>query len=190
MVKTPATGGSEKTELLTSAPCRSEGADRRCGGSGEGADSAGQGPALRPLRRRLPKTIRRAHAVHPVTAVPVRILAVDEIFRRRIGFVPWSPLGLGIPHRESRCPDDLRQELGSPRTSPRASLRRLGKANQAGNQSFFSAIAKRKKATPGSDRARLAACARSRGIVPIPGTRKLERMVENIGAAEDPTHVR
>ena len=96
-----------------------------------------------------------------------------------IGFVPCSPLGQGIPHGKDRCEHDLRQHSDLrgifPRFTPEAR-----KANQA-VVDLLGTIAERKKATP----AQIALAwllAQKPWIVPIPGTTKLERLDENIGA--------
>ena len=136
------------------------------------------------------KTIRRAHAVQPVTAVQneyslwtrdpeAEVLpTVEEL---GIGFVPWSPLGQGFltGKIDAKMTFDSNSDLRAtfPRFTPEAR-----KANQP-VLDLLSAIARRKKATP----AQIALAwllVQKPWIVPIPGTRKLERMVENIGAAE------
>ncbi|MGB7792268.1 MAG: aldo/keto reductase [Terrimicrobiaceae bacterium] len=136
------------------------------------------------------KTIRRAHAVQPVTAVQneyslwtrdpeAEVLpTVEEL---GIGFVPWSPLGQGFltGKVDAKMTFDSNSDLRAtfPRFTPEAR-----KANQP-VLDLLSAIARRKKATP----AQIALAwllVQKQWIVPIPGTRKLERMVENIGAAE------
>jgi aryl-alcohol dehydrogenase-like predicted oxidoreductase len=133
-------------------------------------------------------TIRRAHAVQPVTAIQSEyslwtrdpepeIPLCEEL---GIGFVPWSPLGQGfltgkIDTTTKFDSSDFRATF--PRFTPEAR-----EANQA-VLDLLNAIAKRKKATP----AQIALAwllAQKPWIVPIPGTRKLERMLENIGAAE------
>jgi aryl-alcohol dehydrogenase-like predicted oxidoreductase len=136
------------------------------------------------------KAIRRAHAVHPVAAVQSEyslwtrdpeaevLSTVEEL---GIGFVPWSPLGQGFltGKVDSTMTFDSTSDLRAsfPRFTPEAR-----KANQP-VVDLLSAIAKRKKAT--SAQIALAwLLAQKPWIVPIPGTRKLERMVENIGAAE------
>ena len=135
------------------------------------------------------QTIRRAHAVQPVTAVQneyslwtrgpeVELLATLE--ELGIGLVPYSPLGRGfltgaISETTTFDQSDFRNNL--PRFTPEAR-----KANQA-LVDLLGRIAERKKATP----ARIALAwllAQKPWIVPIPGTRKLERLKENIGAAE------
>ncbi|PYK57254.1 MAG: aldo/keto reductase [Verrucomicrobia bacterium] len=135
------------------------------------------------------QTIRRAHAVQPVTAVQNEyslwwrkpeeeiLPALEEL---RIGFVPFSPLGRGfltgkVDENTSFDSSDLRSTL--PRFTPEAR-----KANQA-LVDLLGEIAKRKKATP----AQIALAwllAQKPWIVPIPGTTKLERLEENIGAVE------
>jgi aryl-alcohol dehydrogenase-like predicted oxidoreductase len=136
-----------------------------------------------------PKTIRRAHAVQPVTAVQseyslwtrgpeAEVLPVLE--ELGIGFVPFSPLGRGFltgKMDESTKFDstDFRSTL--PRFTPEAM-----KANQS-LVDLLGRIAAPKKATP----AQIALAwllAQKPWIVPIPGTTKLHRMEENIGAVE------
>lgn len=133
------------------------------------------------------QTIRRAHAVQPVTALQSEyslwwkrpeeeVLPTCE--ELGIGFVPYSPLGKGfltgkIKQGTTFRSDDLRSRI--PRFAPEAQT-----VNQALVDSL-SAIAKRKKSTP----AQIALAwllARKPWIVPIPGTTKLTRVEENIGA--------
>ena len=135
------------------------------------------------------QTIRRAHAVHPVTAIQNEY----SIWWRRpeeevlptleelgIGFVPYSPLGRGFltgKMNESTTfhSSDFRNKL--PRFTPEAR-----KANRA-LVDLLGEIAKRKKATP----AQIALAwlfAQKPWIVPIPGTTKLKRLEENIAATE------
>jgi aryl-alcohol dehydrogenase-like predicted oxidoreductase len=134
------------------------------------------------------QTIRRAHAVQPVTAVQNEyslwwrkpeeevLPALEEL---GIGFVPFSPLGRGfltgkISENTRFDSSDLRSTL--PRFTPEAR-----KANQA-LVDLLGDIAKRKKAT--SAQIALAwLLAQKPWIVPIPGTTKLHRLEENIGAA-------
>ena len=135
------------------------------------------------------QTIRRAHAVQPVTAVQNEY----SLWRREpekevlptlgelgIGFIPYSPLGRGfltgkISENTAFDSSDFRNIL--PRFTPEAR-----KTNQA-LVDLLGEIAKRKKATP----AQIALAwllAQKPWIVPIPGTTKLHRLEENIGAAE------
>jgi len=133
------------------------------------------------------QTIRRAHAVQPVTAVQSEyslwtrdpeadvLPALEEL---GIGFVPFSPLGRGfltgkINENTTFDSSDFRNSL--PRFTPEAR-----KANQA-LIDLLGAVAAQKEATP----AQIALAwllAQKPWIVPIPGTTKLERLEENIVA--------
>jgi aryl-alcohol dehydrogenase-like predicted oxidoreductase len=133
------------------------------------------------------KTIRRAHAVQPVTAVQseyslwwreseVEVLPTCE--ELGIGFVPFSPLGRGyltgkIDENTTFASVDIRSRL--PRYTPEAR-----KANRVVID-LLASIGEQKGATP----AQIALAwllAQKPWIVPIPGSRKLERLDENIGA--------
>jgi len=134
------------------------------------------------------KTIRRAHAVQPVTAVESEyslwwrrpeeelLPTLDEL---GIGLVPFSPLGKGFltgKINESTTFDKTDFRNIVPRFTPEAR-----KANQV-VVDLLAAIGKRKKATP----AQIALAwllAQKPWIVPIPGTTKLARLDENLGAA-------
>jgi aryl-alcohol dehydrogenase-like predicted oxidoreductase len=133
-------------------------------------------------------TIRRAHAVQPVTAVQSEYslwtrTPEDEVLptleELGIGFVPFSPLGKGfltgkIDERTTFHSSDIRTTI--PRFTSEAR-----RANQALVE-LLGEIAARKNATP----AQIALAwllAQKPWIVPIPGTRRLERLEENIGAA-------
>src|SRR6058998_2148790 len=134
------------------------------------------------------RTIRRAHAVQPVTAVQSEyslwwrrpeeeLLPVLE--ELGIGLVPFSPLGKGfltgkIDENTTFDSSDFRNIV--PRFTPEARKANLALVD------LLARIAERKKATP----AQIALAwllAQKPWIVPIPGTRKLERLKENIGAA-------
>jgi aryl-alcohol dehydrogenase-like predicted oxidoreductase len=134
------------------------------------------------------QTIRRAHAVQPVTAVQNEYSlwwrkAEEEVLptleELGIGLVAYSPLGRGfltgkMNENTTFESSDFRNRL--PRFTPEAR-----KANQA-LVHLLGDIAKRKKATP----AQVALAwlrAQKPWIVPIPGTTKLHRLEENIGAA-------
>jgi aryl-alcohol dehydrogenase-like predicted oxidoreductase len=133
------------------------------------------------------KTIRRAHAVQPVTAVQSEYSlwtrgpeaeVLPTLEELGIGFVPYSPLGKGfltgkMDQNTTFAGNDFRSTL--PRFTPEAL-----KANQA-LVDLLGAIAKQKQATP----AQIALAwllAQKPWIVPIPGTTKLHRLEENIGA--------
>jgi aryl-alcohol dehydrogenase-like predicted oxidoreductase len=133
------------------------------------------------------QTIRRAHAVQPVTAVQSEYSlwwrgpeaeVLPTLEELEIGFVPYSPLGKGfltgnIDETTTFDSSDFRNTL--PRFTPEAR-----KANQA-LVDLLGKIAERKKATP----AQIALAwllAQKAWIVPVPGTTKLHRLDENIGA--------
>jgi len=133
------------------------------------------------------KTIRRAHAVQPVTALQSEyslwfrehekeiLPTIEEL---GIGLVAYSPLGKGfltgkIDETTTLDSTDFRSTL--PRFTPEAR-----KANQA-LVDLIGAIAERKKATP-AQIALAWVLAQKPWIVPIPGTTKLHRLDENIGA--------
>jgi len=135
------------------------------------------------------KTVRRAHAVQPVTAVQSEyslwwrrpeeemLPVLEEL---GIGFVPFSPLGRGflsgkIDEKTTFEKNDFRNIV--PRFTPEAR-----KANQT-LVDLLAQVAKRKNATP----AQIALAwllAQKPWIVPIPGTTKLSRLEENLGAAD------
>ena len=135
-------------------------------------------------------TIRRAHAVQPVTAIQNEyslwwrrpeeevLGACEEL---GIGFVPYSPLGKGFltgtitASTNFDASNDIRSTI--PRFTPEAL-----EHNQA-VVDLLASIAQRKGATPGQI-ALAWLLAQKPWIVPIPGTRKLHRLEENIGAAE------
>jgi aryl-alcohol dehydrogenase-like predicted oxidoreductase len=135
-------------------------------------------------------TIRRAHAVQPVTAVQSEyslwwrrpeeeVLAACEDLG--IGFVPYSPLGKGFltatitASTSFDASNDIRSTI--PRFTPEALQH-----NQA-MVDLLASIAQRKGASPGQI-ALAWLLAQKPWIVPIPGTRKPHRLEENIGAAD------
>ena len=135
------------------------------------------------------QTIRRAHAVQPVTALQNEYSlwwrkpekeVIPTLEELGIGLVPYSPLGRGfltgkIDKNAKFDNTDFRSTL--PRFTPDAL-----EANQA-MIDLLGKIAERKKATP----AQIALAwlvAQKSWIVPIPGTTKLERLKENIGAVD------
>ncbi len=135
------------------------------------------------------KTIRRAHAVQPVTALQSEYSlwfrepeaeVLPTLEELGIGFVPFSPLGKGfltgkIDEKTTFDNSDFRNIV--PRFTPEAR-----KANQA-MVDLLRTIGEKKKATP----AQIALAwllVQKPWIVPIPGTTKLKRFEENIGAAD------
>jgi aryl-alcohol dehydrogenase-like predicted oxidoreductase len=134
------------------------------------------------------RTIRRAHAIQPVTALQSEYSlwwrepekeVIPTLAELGIGFVPFSPLGKGfltgkIDENTKLDSTDFRNTI--PRFTPEAR-----KVNQS-LIDLLSSIAERKKATP----AQIALAwllAQKPWIVPIPGTTKQHRLDENIGAA-------
>jgi len=134
------------------------------------------------------KTIRRAHAVQPVTALQseyslwwrepeAEILPTLE--ELGIGFVPFSPLGKGF------LTGKISEETKFDKTDFRNIVPRFTPENRKANQvvvDLLSKVAEQKKATP----AQIALAwilAQKPWMVPIPGTTKLHRLEENIGAA-------
>src|SRR5258706_7785997 len=134
------------------------------------------------------QTIRRAHAVEPLAALQSEyslwwrepekeiLQALEEL---GIGFVPFSPLGKGF------LTGKINEETKFDKTDFRNIVPRFTPENRRANQAvvdLFSRIAERKKATP----AQIALAwilAQKPWMVPIPGTTKLHRLEENIGAA-------
>ncbi len=135
------------------------------------------------------RTIERAHAVHPVTALQSEYSLfwrepeaeiIPTLERLGIGLVPFSPLGRGF--LTGRI--DTTTEFGE--GDIRATLPRFTAEARAANQALvdlLGRIATAKNATP----AQIALAwllAQQPWIVPIPGTRRLERLEENLGAAD------
>jgi len=134
------------------------------------------------------KTIRRAHAVQPLTALQseyslwwrepeAEILpALEEL---GIGFVPFSPLGKGF------LTGKINENTIFDSTDFRASVPRFTAENRKANQAMIdllAQVARQKNATP----AQIALAwllAQKPWIVPIPGTTKAERLMENLGAS-------
>src|SRR5579863_2066818 len=135
------------------------------------------------------KTIRRAHAVQPVTALQSEyslwwrepeaeiIPALEEL---GIGFVPFSPLGKGF------LTGKISEDTQFHKTDFRNIVPRFSAENRKANQALVDLIGKfahQKKATP----AQIALAwllAQKPWIVPIPGTTKVHRLEENIGAVK------
>jgi aryl-alcohol dehydrogenase-like predicted oxidoreductase len=134
------------------------------------------------------KTIRRAHAVQPVTALQSEyslfwrepeeeiLPALEEL---GIGFVPFSPLGKGF------LTGKINETTTFDKSDFRNSVPRFDPENRKANQALvdlLTSIAAKKQATP----AQIALAwllAQKPWIVPIPGTTKLHRLEENLGAA-------
>ncbi|MFH8655218.1 aldo/keto reductase [Streptomyces afghaniensis] len=137
------------------------------------------------------RTIRRAHAVHPVTAVQSEYSlwtrdpepeVLPTCVALGIGFVPFSPLGKGfltgtVDTSTSFADGDVR-----------TTIPRFTAENRAANQALVdhvAALAQVKDASPGQV-ALAWLLTQHPSIVPIPGTRRLSRVEENIGATQLP----
>jgi len=135
------------------------------------------------------QTIRRAHAIQPVTALQSEYSLwfrrpeqeiLPTLEQLGIGFVPYSPLGKGF--LTGKIASDTKFDS----TDFRSTLPRFRPENMDANQAIVALLDKfaaEKKATPGQI-ALAWLLARKPWIVPIPGTTKLHRLEENIGAAE------
>jgi aryl-alcohol dehydrogenase-like predicted oxidoreductase len=137
------------------------------------------------------KTIRRAHAVQPVTAIQSEYSLIDRSPERDgvlqtceelgIGFVPWGPLGQGF------LPGTMKVDVQStmdPKNDLRATFPRFSPMVMKNNQpiiEFLTKFSTKKGATP----AQIALAwlmARKPWIVPIPGTGNIDHLRENMGA--------
>lgn len=134
-----------------------------------------------------PETIRRAHQVHPISALQTEYSlwsrepereVLKTIRELGIGFVPYSPLGRGFLTGAFQKLDDLTADdwrRKNPRFLPENFEKNLALAKKVQE------IAAEKKVTP----AQLALAwviAQGEDVVPIPGTRKIPRLEENVGA--------
>jgi aryl-alcohol dehydrogenase-like predicted oxidoreductase len=141
------------------------------------------------LSEAAPATIRRAHAVHPITALQTEYSLwsrdpEDEILPTvralGIGFVPYSPLGRGFLTGQITSPEDLASDdwrRSNPRFQGEAFQRNLDLVKE------IRELARAKGCTP----AQLALAwvlARGEDIVPIPGTKRRKYLDENIGALD------
>ena len=136
-------------------------------------------------------TLRRAHAVQPLAAVQTEysfmerdvetngvLAACEEL---GIGFVPWGPMGMGYLTGRMNGATVL-----DPATDFRTSFDRFSPANMAANMpivEILAAYARENEATP-SQVALAWLLARKPFIVPIPGTRSLDHLNENLGALQ------
>jgi aryl-alcohol dehydrogenase-like predicted oxidoreductase len=135
------------------------------------------------------ETIRRAHAVQPVTAVQSEYSlwwrepetkVLPTLAELGIGFVPYSPLGKGF------LTGSIGENTQFDKTDIRSSIPRFAAEVRGANRAvvdLLQRIATGKGATPGQI-ALAWLLAQQPWIVPIPGTRRLERLAENLGAAD------
>lgn len=137
------------------------------------------------------KTIRRAHAVQPVTAVQTEYSLMERAPERNgvlavceelgIGFVPWGPLGMGYLSGTMNAQTGL-----DSKTDLRSGFDRFSPENLAANASFVELL-KRFAIMKGATPAQLSLAwllAQKPWIVPIPGTRRLNHLEENLGAVQ------
>jgi len=142
------------------------------------------------LSEAAPETIRRAHAVHPITALQTEYSLwtrdpEDELLelceQLGIAFVAYSPLGRGFLTGAIRSIDDLAPD------DARRRFPRFQGENFKKNLELVDAVREMAQEKGGCTPAQLALAwvlARGRHIVPIPGTRSLERLAENVAAVE------
>jgi aryl-alcohol dehydrogenase-like predicted oxidoreductase len=136
-------------------------------------------------------TIRRAHAVQPVTAIQTEYSFMERDPEKNgvlqlceelgIGFVPWGPLGMG--YLTGRMDGNTTLE---PKTDLRSGFDRFSPANRAANMPIVDVL-KRFAATKNARPAQIALAwllAQKPFIVSIPGTRSSEHLRENLGALE------
>ncbi|MGN7150018.1 aldo/keto reductase [Arthrobacter sp. SAFR-179] len=134
-------------------------------------------------------TIRRAHAVHPITALQTEYSLWERepetkvfpvLAELGIGFVPYSPLGRGFLTGQIRSVDDFAEDdfrRRSPRFQGENFTRNLELVDRVKE------LADQKQCTPGQ-LALAWLLAQGEHIVPIPGTKKRERLRENLGAVD------
>jgi aryl-alcohol dehydrogenase-like predicted oxidoreductase len=137
------------------------------------------------------ETIRRAHTVQPVTAVQTEYSVMERDVEKNgvlaaceelgIGFVPWGPMGMGYLTGKI----DARTRL-DPKTDLRSGFDRFTPQNIAANRPFvelLQRVGEQKNATP-AQVALAWLLAQKPFIVPIPGTRNLDHLTENLGAPD------
>ena len=135
------------------------------------------------------KTIRRAHAVQPVTAIqseyslmersPERNGVLEACEELGIGFVPWGPVGMGYLTGKINAHTKL-----DPKTDLRSGFDRFSPENLAANMPVVDLLrrfAEKKNATP-SQIALAWLMAQKPWIISIPGTRNIDHLNENLGA--------
>ena len=137
-----------------------------------------------------PETIRKAHAVHPISALQTEYSLFtrdveDEVLpvirELGIGFVPYSPLGRGFLTGRWRSMEDLPENDTRAGRFPRFSEENFKKNVELADR--VREIAEEKGITPGQ-LALAWLLAQGDDIVPIPGTKRRERLEENAGAAD------
>ena len=141
------------------------------------------------LSEAAPETIRRAHGVHPITALQSEYslwtrdpedAVLPTVRELGIGFVAYSPLGRGFLSGEIRSPDDLDEgdfRRNHPRFQPRNFERNLDLVERVQE------LAEAKQVTP-SQIALAWVHSRGEDVVPIPGTKRRSYLEQNAAAAD------
>jgi aryl-alcohol dehydrogenase-like predicted oxidoreductase len=141
------------------------------------------------LSEAAPATIRRAHAVHPITALQTEYSLwsrdpeadiLPTVRELGIGFVAYSPLGRGFLTGEITSPEDLPADdyrRGHPRFSGEAFEKNLALVAEVGS------LAEQKNCTP-AQIALAWALAAGNDVVPIPGTKRRRYLEDNLGALD------
>ncbi len=135
-------------------------------------------------------TLRKAHATHPIAALQSEYSIVTREMEREmipaaralgVAFIAYSPLGRGLLTGAYRSEKDFAtgdyRMMGNPRFSDGALAKNIRLVDQ------IAEIAEKKRATPGQI-ALAWAMAKGDDIIPIPGTKKIERLEENVGAVK------
>ncbi len=142
------------------------------------------------LSEAAPDTIRKAHAVHPITAVQTEYSlwsrdpedngVLETVRELGIGFVPYSPLGRGFLTGAIRSPEDFEAD-DYRRNNPRFQGANFDKNLALVDQ--VNALAQARGCTPGQ-LALAWVLAQGEDLVPIPGTKRIAYLDENLGALE------
>ncbi|WP_300614847.1 aldo/keto reductase [Dokdonella sp.] len=145
------------------------------------------------------QTLERAHAVHPIAAVqseyslwtrdPEEDGVLDACRRLGIGFVPYSPLGRGFLTGAIRSPDDFAADdyrRGNPRFQGEHFAKNLALVDKLHELAVLKSAARDRSAAPVTPAQLALAWVLSRGehVVPIPGTRRIAALEENVGALD------
>ncbi len=154
------------------------------------ADLVGQGKVLHlGLSEAAPETIRRANAVHPITALQTEYSlwtrdpeteVLPTCRELGIGFVPYSPLGRGFLSGRFKSPDEL-DEGDFRRRGPR-----FTGANLEANQALAAKVEEiaRNKGITAAQLAIAWVLAQGDDLVPIPGTKRRSYLEQNVGAVD------
>ena len=141
------------------------------------------------LSEAAPDTIRRAHAVHPITALQTEYSLwsrdpeaeiLPTVRELGIGFVPYSPLGRGFLTGQIKSPDDLSADdfrRNHPRFQGEAFQRNLDLVAEIGTMA-------RDKGCTTAQLALAWVLAQGDDVVPIPGTKRRRYLADNLGALD------